>query len=178
MLYYDTNMGVLDAWRRAHRRFGGHVGAAFGIGADELALVAQAQVAELHRWSNLAAPLVRPRRSLLTTLHHEDRDAIYGFIADSRTRYSGPELHQTLQAFNGFILRQWHAAVRSGEQVDRYELDQEDCAAIAHGARHDFLDWANIPLALAVPRDGLIRPLANADESGLYALIGPWRKAS
>mgnify|MGYP000045792014 CR=1 FL=1 len=35
MLYYDTNMGVLDAWRRAHRRFGGHVGAAFGIGADE-----------------------------------------------------------------------------------------------------------------------------------------------
>lgn len=178
MRYYLTNMTVLDSWRRAHGLLGPDVAAAFGMRAEELRLVGQASPDKLHEWSSIDTPLVRPLRGLLAALHDDDMDPIYGFIVDTRTRFSRPELKSTLHAFNRQMLGHWHTALCRGEELSRYELDPADCGAIATAAEHGFHDWAEIPLAMAVPRDGLIRALAEASGSALYALIGPWRQAS
>lgn len=177
MRYYDTNMTVLEAWRLVQRLYGVHVAKAFGISEADLKLVAAARPMTLDEWSKIASPLVRPRRGLLYALHLDLEDRIYGYIAETRTYFAGPELSEACLKLNSYMLRQWHDAIVAGADLARFELADEDIQALRWGASQGFSDWGSLPLAIAVPRDQLIRALAEKNEGTLYALIGPWRTA-
>ena len=177
MRYYDTNITALEAWRLAQRLYGVHVAKAFGISEADLKLVAAAKPSELDEWSKIASPLVRPRRGLLYALHQDREDQIFGYIADTRTGFAGPELSEACLKLNAFVLKQWHNAIVAGADLARFGLTDEDIQALRWGASQDFSDWGGIPLAIAVPREQLIQALAEKNQGTLYALIGPWRTA-
>ena len=176
MIFYGTNLGVLRSWITAHKVAGDTILLPFGLTAEELTTITAASSASLHHWSALATPLVRPRPGLLFALHHDREDEIYGFIYDTRTTESCDTLDRLAGALNQLVLDSWCHAVRTGEKLDRFELDQDDALAVANLSPSMLQEWSKLPIALAVPKPGLIGALQRDDRGMLLAFAKGWEE--
>ena len=173
MYLHATNSGVLHIWRFAHELVGLGMLAPFGLTPKEISTVATASYAELHRWSLQATPLVQPRPSLLSALHDNREAEIDGHIADTRTAASGPALYCQAHSFNRLVLDTWSTAVRSGENMARLELDQDEATIMSCASTQRLSEWSSLPMAIAVPRPGLIAALHYDIPAALFTFIKP-----
>lgn len=176
MFLYPTNATILHSWMMAHNIAGAGMLPPFGLSTAEIAAINQASSAQLHKWSALAVTLVQPRAGLLGALHGERNAAIVGFIADARTPFSGPVVDRLARDLNRIVLESWCQAVRGGEKLARFELDQDDAEAIRQLPASRFEHWISLPIALGVPKPGLIQALQRDDCLRLIAFTKPWEE--
>jgi len=162
MYLHATNSGVLHIWRLAHDQFSLAMLPTFGLTTKEIATVAAASTAELHRWSLQATLLVQPRPGLLRALHDNREAEIDGHIADTRTAASGPALYSQAHSFNRLLLDTWSTAVRSGENMARLELDKDEATIMSRASTQRLSEWSSLPMAIAVPRPSLLEQLQPA----------------
>jgi hypothetical protein len=176
MIFYGTNLGVLRSWKMAHDVAGAAMLAPFGLTAAEMTVITKASSARLHNWSTQSMTLVQPRAGLLDALHRQRPAAIVGFIADARTPASGPMVDRLAGELNRIVLESWCQAVRGGEKLARFELGQDDAEAIRQLPASRFEQWISLPIALGVPRPGLIQALHRDDRGMLLAFAKPWEE--
>ncbi|MGE0147978.1 MAG: hypothetical protein AB7I59_01855 [Geminicoccaceae bacterium] len=173
MYFHPTNSGVLYIWRFAFEQAGPAMLAPFGLTTKEIATVATASNTELYRWSLQATPLVQPRPGLLRALHDNREAEIDGHIADTRTAASGPDIYSQAHSFNRLILDTWSNAVRSGENMARFELSEDEAKIMSRASPQRLSEWSGLPIAIAVPRPGLIAALHCGIPAALFSFIKP-----
>lgn len=173
MFLYATNSGILRSWLTAHDVLGAAMLPPFGLTAAEIDAVSTASSQDLHDWSSLATPLVRPRMGLLHALHGNREAEIVGFIADGRTPESGPTVHRLAHGFNRLVLDSWCAAIRSGEKLSRFEFDADEVHILDQLSPQGLREWSHFPVAIAVPKPGLIAALRANDSAMLFAFVQP-----
>ncbi len=173
MYLYATNSGVLRIWIIAHDAVGSAILAPFGLTTKEISAVATASNMELHHWSLQATPFVQPRSGLLRALHDNREAEIDGHIADTRTATSGPAIHRLAHSFNRLVLDTWSTAVRSGENMARFELNEDEAMVIGRSSAQRLSEWSGLPMAIAVPRPGLIAALHRGNATALFSFIKP-----
>jgi len=173
MYLYPTNSGVLRIWIIAHDVAGSAVLAPFGLTTKEIAAVAAASSAELHHWSLQATPIVQPRPGLLRALHDNREDEIDGHLADTRTVTSGPTIYRLAYSFNRLVLDTWSTAVRSGENMARFEVSEDEATIMSSTSTQHLSEWSGLPMSIAVPRPGLIAALHRGNATALFTFIRP-----
>jgi len=174
MIFYDINFLILISWRTAHADAGSPMLAPFGLTPEEIAAVRSADDAEIQRWSGIATPLVRPRPGLLPALHANRRAAIMGFIAATLGPHNPRALCPLLQEANRLLLTRWRRAAHARENITRFELDEADVHALARRSPERLQAWSTLPLAIAVPKRGLIGALHRRSDLHLLAFVSPW----
>ena len=173
MFLYATNSGVLRIWITAHDVADSAIRAPFGLTTKEISTVATASSAELHHWSLLATPIVQPRPGLLRALHDDREAEIDGHIADTRTAASGPAIYRLAHSFNRLVLDTWSTAAHSGENMARFELNEDEAMVIGRASAQRLSEWSGLPMAIAVPRPGLIAALHRGNATALFTFIKP-----
>lgn len=176
MIFFTMNFGVLRSWIWAHSIADTAMLAPFGLTADELHILTTATLSDLSAWSAVATPLVQPRPDLLAALHELRDDEIYGFIAGTRTKDSNPTLDRLPAALNEIVLDSWSQALRTGERLDRFELDSTEADALRQLSPALRREWASLPLAIAVPKPRLIHTLRCNDSALLLSFTKPWNE--
>lgn len=173
MFLYGTNAGILRSWLMAYDVVDEAMLPPFGLSASEIDAVTTASSQDLHDWSGLATPLVRPRMGLLRALRHNLEGEIVGFIADGRTPVSGPTVHRLPRSLNRLVLETWCAAIHGGEKLSRFELDTDEIGILDQLSPQRLNEWSRFPVAIAVPKPGLIRALRCNDSATLFAFVKP-----
>lgn len=173
MFLYGTNTGILRSWLMAYDVAGEAMLPPFGLSASEIDAVITASSQDLHDWSGLATPLVRPRMGLLRALRHDLEAELMGCIADGRTPESGQTVHRLPRSLNRLVLETWCAALRSGEKLSRFELDADEIDILSQLSPQQLNEWSQFPVAIAVPKPGLIKALCQNDSAMLFTFVKP-----
>ena len=173
MFLYGTNAGILRSWLMAYDVVDEAMLPPFGLSPVEIEAVITASSQDLHDWSGLATPLVQPRTGLLNALRHDLDAELAGFIADGRTPASGKTVHRLPRSFNRLILETWCAAIRGGEKLARFELDMDEIDVLGQLSPQQLNAWSRFPVAIAVPKPGLIKALRCSDSATLFAFVKP-----
>lgn len=173
MFLYGTNAGILRSWLMAYDVVDEAMLPPFGLSALEIDAVITASSQDLHDWSGVATPLVRPRTGLLHALRHDRDGELMGFIADARSPESGPTVHRLPRSFNRLVLETWCAAIHGGENLARFELDTDEIDILGQLSSQQLNAWSRFPVAIAVPKPGLIKALHCSDSAMLFAFVKP-----
>lgn len=176
MIFYETNFCLLLNWSIAHCIAGERMLATFGLTATEIQQVTTASQRQLHQWSRVATPIVRPRIGLLQALYRNRNTEIVGIIADARSPASGPLLHRLPKFVNHHLLTSWRQAVMTGEKPERLELEREDVRALASLTPAKLEHWSTFPVALAIPKPGLIAALHEESSAKLFSFVRSWEQ--
>lgn len=160
MIAYDSNVLLLQHWISAHRVVGDGILPVFGLTAADIAALASTDTTTLHRWATAPFALAQPRSGLLATLRANHRSRLLAYIGHSRSRSTTSAMTRFAQPVNAHFLTVWRQNLGNAERLaDAFGLDQEDQVALAKADETDLNHWAALPLAVAIPRQGLLSML-------------------
>ena len=160
MIAYDSNLLLLRHWRSAHRVAGEGILSVFGLTSAAIATLTSIDDATLHRWATAPVALAQPRQGLLTALRLNHRSRLLGYVAQARSQSTTPAMTRFAQPVNAHFLTAWRQNLGNADRIaDAFGLDQEDQATLAKADETDLERWAALPLAVAIPRPGLLSML-------------------
>lgn len=155
----NYNYLMLYTWRTLYPIAREAVLRPFGLSAGDMTIVAGADEMTVRRWANAPTALVQPRRGLLSALRANKRPLILAYIAQGRSPLSNPLLAPMPQAANTQLLFLWHRALGDPQLAQYYELDKDDRLALAQATASMLERWSQLPVALAIPKKGLLPAL-------------------
>lgn len=159
----NYNYLMLHTWRTLYPTAREAILRPFGLSADDMAIVAAADEMTVRRWANAPTALVQPRRGLLATLQANKRPRILAYIGQGRSPLSDRKLAPMPQAANTQLLFLWQRALGDPELTRYYELDEDDRLALARADASMLERWSRLPVALAIPKKGLLPALRKND---------------
>ena len=177
MFLYPTNAAILHSWKMAHNIAGAAMLPPFGLthGGDRprsTRRTAASCTSGAHwpsPWSNRGPGCWAP----CTASGTQRSSASSPMPALPPV---APVVDRLARDLNRIVLETWCHAVCGGENLARFELGQDDADAVRQLPASQFERWISLPIAIAVPRPGLIQALQRDDYLRLIAFTKPWEE--
>ena len=167
----NYNYLMLHTWRTLYPIAREAVLRPFGLSESDMAIVAAADEMTVRRWASAPTALVQPRRGLLSALQANKRPLILAYIAQGRSPLSNPQLAPMPQTANTQLLFLWQRALGDSQLARYYELDEDDRLALARAEASVLARWSRLPVALAIPKKGLLPALRKNDPRHLLPFL-------
>jgi hypothetical protein len=168
MIASDTNLFLLTTWALAWGMAGETMLRPFGLAPGEIAAIASAGPEPWRHWSTVPTALATPREALLPALAHEVPGRVLRHVAEGRGSWQAPGPACLTQPLNTHLLHAWRRAAGTRDAGRVFGLDADDIAVLTRAEEAELRRWAELPVAVAIPRPGLLAALLRHDVDRLF----------
>ena len=165
-----TNLYLMHAWEIAYAFAGEAVLPLFGLSGGDIDAVLTVDDATRNRWAAISPALARPRPGLLSALRGNDRPCLRDYTSHGHGR-AVPSITRLAQPMNVHLLTVWQQAASEPALCEGFGLTAADLAALKGVDAAIFVGWSRLPIAVAVPRPGLLPGLLAQAEPQLTAFL-------
>ena len=166
-----TNLYLMHAWELAYAFAGEAVLPLFGLSGGDIDAVLTVDDATRNRWAAISPALARPRPGLLSALRGNDRPCLRDYTSPSHGRATAPAITRLAQPMNVHLLTVWQQAAGDPALCEGFGLTAADLAVLKGVDAAILVDWSRLPIAVAVPRAGLLPGLLAQAEPQLSAFL-------
>lgn len=167
----DINYLLLQHWLTAYRTEGEKALPPFGLSKADADVITAVKDITLRHWAATSIVLVQPRRGLLTALRANDNPRVSSYISKGRGPFFSPRLTRLPHTANSQLLDTWCRAAGDAAACRSYGLDAADLAALSHVSETVLARWSRLPIAVAVPKPGLLPALYGDNPTRLIPFL-------
>ena len=167
----DINYLLLQHWITAYRAEGEKALPPFGLSKADADAITAVKDITLRHWAATSIVLVQPRPGLLTALRANDNPRVFSYISKGRGPFFSPRLARLPHTANSQLLDTWCRAAGDAVACRSYGLDAADLAALSHVSETVLARWSQLPIAVAVPKPGLLPALYGDNPTRLIPFL-------
>ena len=166
-----TNLYLMYSWELAYAFAGEAVLPLFGLSGRDINAVLTVDVATKSQWAATSPALALPRPGLLPALRGNNQPRLRDYTTQGTGRATALTITRLVQPMNVHLLTVWRQAVSDPALCEGFALAAGDLAALKGVDAAVLVDWSRLPIAVAVPRPGLLPGLLAQAEPQPTAFI-------
>lgn len=166
-----TNLYLMHSWELAYAFAGEAVLPVFGLSGGDIDAVLTVDLATRSRWAATSPALALPRPGLLTALRGNDQLRLRDYTTQGHGRATTLTISRLVQPINVHLLTVWQQAAGDPALCEGFGLAAGELAALRGVDAAIFVGWSRLPIAVAVPRPGLLPGLLAQAEPQWTAFI-------
>jgi hypothetical protein len=166
-----TNLYLMHSWELAYAFAGEAVLPLFGLSAGDIDAVLTVDVTTRNRWAATSPALALPRPGLLTARRGNDQPHLRACTTQGHGSAAALTIPRLVQPMNVHLLTAWQQAAGDPALCESFGLTAGELAALKGVDAAILVGWSRLPLAVALPRPGLLPALMAQAEPQLTAFI-------